>query len=109
MEEIIKEEKESILSNPSLVKAFDKIDAKLRANKDLRDFRDYLLENIKILPELSNTQSFKQKLWISYLKSSKDIYKEFLTIYLDAKKELGLIIEQAKKEKNQLDECLRNI
>jgi energy-coupling factor transporter ATP-binding protein EcfA2 len=99
LEEIIEKEKESILTNPDLVKAFDEIDAKLKANKELRDFRDYLLENIKILPELGNTESFKQKLWISYLKSAQDAYKSFFEVYQTGKKELEEIIEQAKKEK----------
>ena len=99
LEEIIDKEKESILNNPDLKKAFDEIDTKLKANKELRDFRDYLIENMKILPELGNTESFKQKLWISYLKSAQDAYKSFFEVYQTGKKELEEIIEQAKKEK----------
>jgi hypothetical protein len=99
LEEVIEKEKDSILNNPDLVKAFDEIDDKLKANKELRDFRDYLLENMKILPELGNTASFKQKLWISYLKSAQDAYKSFLEVYQTGKKELEKIIEQAEKEK----------
>lgn len=99
LEEIIEKEKQSILNNPDLEKAFDEIDTKLKANKELREFRDYLLENMKILPELGNTASFKQKLWISYLKSAQDAYRSFLDVYQTGKKELEEIIEQAKKEK----------
>lgn len=54
---------------------------------------------MKILPELGNTASFKQKLWISYLQSSQDVYKSFLDVYQTGKKELDEIIEQAKKER----------
>ncbi len=99
LEDIIEKEKESILNNPDLEKAFDEIDDKLKVNKELRDFRDYLLENMKILPELGNTASFKQKLWISYFKSAQDAYRNFLDVYQTGKKELEEIIEQAKKEK----------
>jgi len=99
LEEIIEKEKASILINPDLVRAFNDIDVMLKANKELRDFRDYLLENMKILPELGNTASFKQKLWISYLQSSQDVYKSFLDVYQTGKKELDEIIEQAKKER----------
>ena len=98
LEEIIEKEKESILNNPDLAKAFNEIDVKLKANKELRDFRDYLLENMKILPELGNTASFKQTLWISYLKSSQEAYKNFLEVYQTGKKDLEEIIDQAKKE-----------
>ncbi len=99
LEEVIEKEKESILNNPGLVKAFNEIDDKLKANKELRDFRDYLLENMKILPELGNPASFKQKLWVSYLKSTQEAYKSFLEVYQVGKKELEEIIEEARKEK----------
>ncbi len=99
LEEVIEKEKDSILNNPDLVRAFNEIDDKLKANKELRDFRDYLLQNMKILPELGNIPSFKQKLWISYLKSAQDAYKSFLEVYQIGKKELEEIIEQAEKEK----------
>ena len=106
LEDFIKKEKESILKNPDLVKAFNEIDDKLKVNKELRDFRDYLLVNMKILPELGNTESFKQKLWISYLKSAQDAYKSFMEVYQTGKKELEEVIEQAKKERTNWMEVL---
>lgn len=98
LERIIEEEKNTILSNPALVKTFEEIDNKLKANKALRDFRDYLLKNMKILPELENTGHFKQKIWISYLKNQRDLYKNVLEEYQGGEDELKKIIEQAKKE-----------
>ncbi|HEX9804893.1 MAG TPA: hypothetical protein VGA67_04375 [Candidatus Dojkabacteria bacterium] len=98
LEKLIDEEKNTILNNPDLVKAFEEIDNKLKANMELRSFRDYLLKNLKILPELQNIPSFKQKVWISYLKSSEDVYKTFLEEYQKAKAELDNIIKQAKSE-----------
>lgn len=98
LEEVISEEKESILSNPDLAKAFDEIDAKLKANKELRDFRDYLINNIKILPELLNLEGFKQKLWISYLKLCIKSYESLIEEYSNGKEEIEKIVEEAKKE-----------
>jgi hypothetical protein len=66
--EIIQSEKDAILNNPDLLKAFDDIDNALTKNQELKDFRNYLLENQKILPELPNINGFKQKVWVSYLK-----------------------------------------
>ena len=91
-------DKAGILNNPDLVKAFEEIDTKLKANKELRGFRDYLLENKKILPELGNVGSFKQTLWISYLKTVRDQYVNLVEVYRAGEKELEGIIEQAKKE-----------
>jgi len=98
LEKVIDEEKKAILNNPDLAKAFEDLDNKLKANKELRDFRDYLLNNLKILPELKNLDSFRQKLWVSYFKSQKDLYTNFLKEYHLGKGELDKIIEQAKTE-----------
>jgi len=98
LERVIEEEKNAILNNPDLVKAFEEIDCKLKANKELRDFRDYIINNVKILTELENLGNFRQKLWISYLKSQKELYLNFLKEYQLGKESLEKIIEQAKTE-----------
>jgi hypothetical protein len=98
LEVVITEEKDSILNNPELAKAFDEIDTKLKANKELRDFRDYLLENLGILPELSNLDAFKQKLWVSYLKILTTSYEELVDEYTKGREELEGIVSQAQKE-----------
>ena len=108
LEEVIEKEKQSILNNPELVAAFDEVDKKLSANKELRDFRDYLLENMKILPELSHPEAFKEKLWISYFKTKIDLFKLLIAEYKVGKEEIEKIVEQAKKEvtewRNVIDE-----
>jgi hypothetical protein len=101
LEKVIEAEKNAILNNPDLAKAFEAIDTKLKANKELRDFRDYLLKNLKILTELKNLGSLKQKIWISYLKDYKDLYINILKEYRQGKDELNKIIEQANTEETQ--------
>jgi len=98
LEELIEQEKEAIINDPNLSKVFEEIDKKLKANKELRDFRDYLLNNLKILPELSNIDGLKQKIWISYLKIKKDLYIDLEEEYTKGKKEIEEIISQAKIE-----------
>jgi len=101
LEEVIKQEKDAILNNPDLAKAFEEIDAKLKANQELRGFRDYLLSNLKILPELTNINGFEQKLWISYLKTSLESYVVLEKEYNDGKCELEGIIGEAKNEETE--------
>ncbi len=79
--EVIKQEKDSILKNPDLVKAFEEIDNAITKNKELKDFRDYLEINPSILPELENLNGFKGKLWISYLKRNIEAYKALESEY----------------------------
>lgn len=99
LDEVIKEEKDKILSDPFLKEIFDFIDKAITRHKDLRKFRDYLENNQKILPELADLGSFRKKLWISYLKYERDSYKELLNEYQSGKKEIEEIIKQANKEK----------
>ena len=67
----------------------------------MRDFRDYLLKNMKILTELKNLGSLRQKIWISYLKDHKDLYVNILKEYRQGKEELNKIIERAQTEETQ--------
>ncbi len=98
LEDVINKEKQEILANPDLLSIFNGLDKKFSANKELRDFREYLLQNIFIIPHLSNIQGFKQKIWISYLKLAKDQYKQLIEEYENGKKEIERIIEKAKEE-----------
>lgn len=101
LEEVIQQEKDSILKNPELVKAFEEIDKKITAHKDLRAFRDYVETNPSILPELANLNSFKQNLWISYLKRNIEAYKTLESEYGNGQSEIEKIVAQAKKEETQ--------
>jgi len=101
LEEVIKQEKDSILKNPDLVKAFEEIDDAITKNKELKDFRDYLEINPSILPELVNLDALKQKLWISYLKRNIEAYKTLESEYGKGVKEIEKIIAEAKKEETQ--------
>ena len=101
LEEVIKQEKDSILKNPDLVKAFEEIDKAITKNQELKDFRDYLEENPSILPELVNLDALKQKLWISYLKRNIEAYKTLESEYGKGVKEIEKIVAEAKKEETQ--------
>lgn len=100
LEKVIEEEKNSILNDPGLAKAFEDIDSKLKANVDLRRFRDYLSQNTKIIPELKGVRlnGFRQKIWISYFKEHKELYASLLNEYHLGESELKRIATQANAE-----------
>ena len=95
---IIEEEKERIIENEDLKVAFEKLDKKLKANKELRDFRKYLTANLDILPELQNPSKFKQKLWISYLRTNREAFDQLMLKYEEGRSRINEIVEQAKNE-----------
>lgn len=96
--EIIQSEKDAILNNPDLLKAFEDIDKALTKNAELKEFRTYLLDNQKILPELPNVNGFKQKVWVSYLKEYKQLFLDLDAEYNKGKEEIVAIVAQAKIE-----------
>ena len=98
LEEVIKQEKDSILKNPDLVRAFEEVDKAITKNQELKDFRDYLEKNPSILPELENLNGLKGKLWISYLKRNIEAYKALESEYSNGKKAIEEIVAHAKKE-----------
>lgn len=107
LEKIIEEEKSTILNNPDLLRIFEELDSKMRANKELRDFRDYLLNNLKILTELENLEVFRKKIWISYLKTKIDWYQNLINLYQAGEAEIDEIVKRARAEttrwKNVID------
>ena len=96
--EIIQAEKDAILNDPDLLKAFDDLDKALTKNAELKAFRNYLLANQKILTELTNINGFKQKIWVSYLKKHKQLFIDLDEQYNIGKEEIDKIVTQAKLE-----------
>lgn len=99
LDKVIQDEKDKILNNPDLKEKFDAIDKPITKNETLRTFRIFLENNRQIIPELTDLEAFKKKLWISYLKKEKDSYVELLRLYQSGKKEIEEIIIKAKAEK----------
>ncbi|HIP27056.1 MAG TPA: hypothetical protein EYG80_05320 [Flavobacteriaceae bacterium] len=97
LESLIKAEKEEIFTNKRLQDIYAKIDTKIK-NKELEQFRDYLLLHQEILPELGNLDEFSKKLWLSYFFEKKELYLALLVQYRSAKEEINEIIASAKDE-----------
>ncbi len=106
LDKVIKEEKDKILNDPELKKRFDAIDKLITKNAELKKFRKYLEDNQQILPELMDLDTFKKKLWISYLKNEIDSYEELLKLYQSGKKEIEKIISKATEEKTDWENVI---
>lgn len=105
LEEVINHEKEQILADSSLQKSFNEIDSKLK-NDDLRQFREYLLNNQVILPELKNLELFKQKIWKSYLVVNKELFRSLMEEYNKGKARIQEIGEAASTEATKWQEVI---
>ena len=99
MQRIIDSEKQKILNDPTLAASFEVIDDKLKRTKQLKAFRDYVLENKDVLlTELVDIRTLKIKLWCAYLANKKELYQELIHEYDSGKIEIEQIVKSAKKE-----------
>lgn len=106
LEEIIAGEMKTILSDDKLKKSFNELDTKLKANTDLRNFREFLLGNMGIIPELTNLELFKEKLWKAYLVSHKDSFQALMSEYDVGKKRIQEITEAATEQATKWQEVI---
>lgn len=102
----INNEKYKILNNDDLAKKFKAIDDAIIKNINLRDFRNYLENNIFILSEIHDLDKFKKKVWCSYLKKNNTDYYDLLNLYKTGKTEIEKIIIQAKQEETSWKEVV---
>jgi len=106
LKKLLEDEKKKVLEDDELQKKFDEINNKL-TNAELRNFRDYLLENRKILPELVNLEEFGKKIWLSYFVNQKNLSLELIKKYKDGQEKIKELIEKAKKEQTDWEEVVR--
>lgn len=101
LSELIKDEKEKILSDEQLTKKFDKIDAAITKNAQLKTLKRLLENNPELINELSNFETFKRNLWINYFASIKENYGSLMDLYTESQEAIGLIVDQANTEKTE--------
>lgn len=97
LEEIISKELEIILSNDQLKGKFDNIDKKL-TNRELREFREFLLANQTLIPRLKELELLREDLLKHYLMQHKDEFKELMDEFAKGKKRLEEIVDEASDQ-----------
>ncbi len=102
LSKILKEEKEKIFSDEILLEKFNEISDKL-ATKELKEFRDYLLDNQEILPQINNLDEFRKELWLSYFVDQKELFLGLFQIYKDGRDDIQKLVTQAKQDANWED------
>ena len=98
LENLIREEKERILTSTPLKEAFEEVDKKVTKNKQNKQLLKYLKENRDIILELNDPNSFRKKLWIGYILEARDSFEALLLYYNSNKNRTEEIIEKAKKQ-----------
>lgn len=102
---LINEELEGILSNENLKASFDKIDNKL-TTKELRDFREFLLNNQTLIPRLRDPEVLKEDLLKSYLMASREEFKDLMDLYDTGKDRIDQITKEASDQATRWQEVI---
>ncbi len=106
LEELIKKEKDGISNDKELRKTFLDIEKLIQKNVTVRGFEAYLGEHEELLPELTNIESFKEKIWKSYFKARFELYKDLVEKYQAAEKRKREIEEEASKQRTQWESVI---
>lgn len=106
LDSAIKEEKKRILSDPELASRFDAIDKQITRNVELRQFRSYLESHPELIPELSNLDALRRKLWLSYSFVAEVELREFVSTYQEAKEHIAEVAKKAREQETKWREIL---
>ena len=98
-------EKQKILKDPKLAEMFEKVDAAL-TTAELKSFRDYLLDNPFVVPELKDIDAFRQKVWISYLGELKSDYLDLVDEFDKSEEKIKEIIKLAEAEQTHWERVI---
>jgi hypothetical protein len=101
LEDLIAKEKEGISKDAELRKKFEEIDALLKKNVSMKSFETYLSQHEALLPKLSNIDSFRDELWLSYIKANEALYLDLLDKIDKTAKRRAEIEEEAAKERTR--------
>lgn len=104
---LLEQEKAKVLNDDDLRKRFDGIDDKLGKNKDLQEFRNYLLNNKSVLAELGDLTKLSRDLWVAYFIEQKAAFLDLLAKYKSGQDEIRKLVERAKAEKTDWEEVIR--
>jgi len=107
LEELIKKEKEGISQDRDLRKKFADIEKLIQKNATVRGFEAYLGDHEELLPELTNIDGFREKIWKSYFRARFDGYKDLVDKFQAAEKRKKEIEEEASKQRTQWEEVIK--
>lgn len=105
--EVIEEDKQRVLTDKALKKTFDSIQTKIDKNQGLRNFGEYISNNEKLLPHLSNIGELKQNIWKSYFKTKIDLFTDLLKRHRGVLKRSKEIEDEARAQQTQWEIAIK--
>lgn len=101
LQERIENEKQRVLADAGLRKAFDELDRKLSANAELRRFREYLRGHPDLIPRLVDPGALERDLWSAYLAAEPSAWSAFAEEYRKGKAVMDDAVRAARSERTE--------
>ena len=105
LQSLISEELTSILADSDLKASFDKLDKKI-SNRELRDFREFLLANQTVIPRLMEPEILREDLLKHHLILCRSEFEDLMSTYDAGKKRLDEIAKEASDQATKWQEVI---
>ena len=99
LQKVIDDEKDALMKDRNLRKAFNDVENLITGHATLREFQSYLAEHEALLSQMANIEHFKQDVLRSYLKAQFDLYRDLMN-KIDAAKARRRAIEERAAEQS---------
>lgn len=106
LNDLIKKEKEQVLSTKEIKDLFEKINKAICKNKDTQAFNAFLQNHPDIVVEYKDIEKFKKKIWVKVFLKSEVKLLELLDDYKKAQGQLGILRKKAKEETTDWNKAL---
>ena len=103
---VITQEKEQILKDKELRKAFNEMEKRITRNEMLRDFQEFIADHEEVLALMGNLPKLKEDVWKSYFKEHESLYKDLLSKYRDAQARSSEIEAVALRQRTQWEKVV---
>ncbi|WP_426738803.1 AAA family ATPase [Plantibacter sp. 2H11-2] len=103
---LIAEEKQRISDDDELTKRLGALEKALNANQATRDFFKLVSDRPELLAQFQNVELFKEKLWVSYLKVSEQLFSEAVASHKSSEERRKAILKQAAAERTRWEEVI---
>lgn len=100
LKKLFEDEIKKIVEDESLKNTFSKVDSAIGANSELRALKSAIEKNNLLLVELLDYESFKKKIWLSYMSQLLVDVDNLINLYDQKKGELQEILNEASKERD---------
>jgi hypothetical protein len=103
---LIQDEKSRVSEDDALRQKLEGINKKLDKNAQLRAFREYLHQNLGLLPLLMDLDKLKKDVWCSYFRESVELFREVVCRYETSKVKIQEIKAMAAHQQSRWEEVV---